>query len=181
MLVSLVQGPLLRLVSVGLIVLGLQLTLFTDMRPFGVSLQILLALAAACGAAAGSPGGALAGFVLGLMFDLGVGTPLGSSAISMGVGGFVAGYITLITLERHWWLAALFTGLGAAVGELLVPTVRAFIGEQAAFGPRLFTVVPVVAVAAVVMSPVLVPIGRWCMRVRSTDLRASLDRVDVAE
>lgn len=181
MLASLVQGPLLRLVSVGLIVLGLQVTLFTDMRPFGVSVQIVLALAAACGAAAGSPGGALAGFVLGLMFDLGVGTPLGSSAISMGVGGFVAGYITLITIERHWWLAAIFTGIGAAVGELLVPTVRAFIGEQEAFSPRLFTIVPVVAVAALVMSPVLVPIGRWCMRVKSPDLRASLEKVDVAE
>ena len=98
----------------------------------------------------------------------------------MGVAGFVAGYITLITIERHWWLAALFTGLGAAVGELLVPTVRAFIGEQRAFTPRLVTVIPVVATAAMVMSPLLVPIGRWCMRVRTTDLRASIDRVDVA-
>lgn len=179
MLAALVQGPLLRLVSVGLIVVGLQTTLFSDLRPFGVSVQIVLALAAACGAAAGSSGGALAGFVLGLMYDLGVGTPLGSSAISMGVAGFAAGYITLITIERHWWLAALFTGLGAAVGELLVPTVRAFIGEQRAFTPRLITVIPVVAIAAMVMSPLLVPIGRWCMRVRTSDLRASIDRADV--
>ncbi|MFV0308806.1 MAG: hypothetical protein ACK5OX_13800 [Desertimonas sp.] len=181
MLASLVQGPLLRLVSVGLIVLGLQMSMFTEMRPFGVAVQVVLALAAACGAAAGSPGGALAGFVLGMMYDLGVGTPLGSSAISMGVGGFVAGYITLITVERHWWLAALFAGLGAAVGELLVPVVRAFIGEQRAFTPRLFTIIPVVAVAAMVLSPLLVPIGRWCMRVKSPDLRASLEHVDVAE
>lgn len=181
MLASLVQGPLLRLISVGLIVLGFQMTMFTEMRPFGVSVQVMLALAAACGAAAGSPGGALAGFVLGMMYDLGVGTPLGSSAISMGVGGFVAGYITLITIERHWWLAALFTGLGAAVGELLVPVVRAFVGEQRAFTPRLFTVIPVVAVAAMILSPLFVPIGRWCMRVKSPDLRASLEHVDVAE
>ena len=59
--------------------------------------------------------------------------------------------------------------------------MRAFIGEPRAFTPRLFTVIPVVAVAAMLMSPLLVPIGRWCMRVKSPDLRASLDHVDVAE
>lgn len=181
MLASLVQGPLLRLVSVGLVFMALQRTVFTELRPFDVAVQIVLALAAACGAAAGSQAGALAGFVLGLMYDLGVGTPLGSSAISMGVGGFVAGYITLITVERHWWLAALFTSLGAAAGELLVPVVRTFIGEEHVFRTRLFTIVPVVAVAALVVSPLLVPLGRWCMRVQTADLRASLDRANVVE
>ena len=40
MFASLVQGPLLRLFSVGLIVLALQRTLFADLRPAGVSLQV---------------------------------------------------------------------------------------------------------------------------------------------
>lgn len=181
MFASLIQGPLLRFVSVGLVLVALQRTLFTDLRPFGVAVQIVLGMAAAAGAAAGSPGGALAGFVLGLMYDLGVGTPLGSSAITMGLGGFVAGYITLITVERHWWLSALFTGLGAAVGEFLVPVVRAFIGEEHVFTPRLFTIVPVVAVAAMVVSPLFVPLGRWCLRVRGAAAIPSLERVDVAE
>ena len=50
MFASLVQGPLLRLFSVGLIVLALQRTIFADLRPAGVSLQVMLALAAAAGA-----------------------------------------------------------------------------------------------------------------------------------
>ena len=53
MLASLVQGPLLRLLAAGLLVLALQDTLFEDLRPAGVTVQVVLALAAACGAAAG--------------------------------------------------------------------------------------------------------------------------------
>ena len=51
MLASIVQGPLLRLFSVGLVVLAFQKTLFSDLRPGGVSIQVMLALAAAAGAA----------------------------------------------------------------------------------------------------------------------------------
>jgi len=93
MFASLVQGPLPRLVLVGIVLVALQETLFIDLRPAAVTVQIVLALAAAAGAAAGSQQGALAGFVLGLMYDLRAGTPLGSSSLAMGVGGFVAGFI----------------------------------------------------------------------------------------
>jgi rod shape-determining protein MreD len=182
MFASLVQGSILRLVLVGLVLLPLQRTIFTEMRPFGVAIQVVLAMAAACGAGGGGPQkGALAGFVLGLMYDLGVGTPLGSSSISMGLGGFTAGYVTSITTDPQWWLAALFTGLGAAVGETAVPVVRAFIGEEHVFTPRLYTIVPVVAVSAMVMSPVLVPLGRWCMKVKRPEWKAIPEREATAE
>ena len=172
MLASLVQGPLLRLFSVGLILLGFQKTLFADMRPGGVSIQVMLALAAAAGAAGGPQKGALAGFVLGLMYDLSVGTPLGSSSLAMGIGGYVAGYVQSITIERHWWLAALFCGLGAAVGEAMVPIIRTFVGEEQVFEPRLGIVVAVVAAGAMVLSPLFVPVGRWCMRIKRPEWKA---------
>jgi len=169
MFASLVQGPLLRLALVGVMLVALQQTLFVDLRPAAVTIQIVLALAAAAGAAAGPQKGALAGFVLGMMFDLRAGTPLGSSSLSMGVGGFVAGYSLSITVDPQWWLAMIFTGIGAAVGETMVPVVRSFIGEEGHFTPRLFTVVPVVSAAAMILSPVFVPVGRWCMRVKKVD------------
>ena len=172
MFASLVQGPLLRLFSVGLIVLALQRTIFSDLRPAGVSLQVMLALAAAAGAAGGPQKGALAGFVLGLMYDLAVGTPLGSSSIAMGLGGYVAGYVTSITIDPQWWLAALFTGLGAAVGELAVPVIRTFIGEEHVFDPRLGIVVRSSRLGAMVLSPLLVPVGRWCMRIKRPEWKA---------
>jgi rod shape-determining protein MreD len=172
MLASLVQGPLLRLASVGLIVVALQRTLFSDLRPAGVSLQVVLALAAAAGAAGGPQKGALAGFILGLMYDLAAGTPLGSSSITMGLGGYAAGYVTSITIDPQWWLAAIFTALGAAIGEAAVPVVRTFIGEEDVFSPRLLTVVGVVAVGAFLLSPALVPVGRWCLRIKRPEWKA---------
>jgi rod shape-determining protein MreD len=172
MLASLVQGPLLRLFSVGVVLLALQRTLFADLRPADVSIQVMLALAAAAGAAGGPQKGALAGFVLGLLYDLSVGTPLGSSSIAMGLGGYVAGYATMITLRPPWWLAALFTAVGAAAGEAVVPIIRAFIGEDHPFDPRYGVAVGIVAAGALVLSPVLVPVGRWCMRVKEPEWKA---------
>ena len=172
MFASLIQGPLLRLFSVGLIVLALQRTIFTDLRPAGVTLQVMLALAAAAGAAGGPQKGALAGFVLGLMYDLAVGTPLGSSSIAMGLGGYVAGYVTSITVDPQWWLAALFTGLGAAVGVAMIPVIRAFVGQEQVIEPRLGIVVAVVAAGAMVLSPLLVPVGRWCLRIKRPEWKA---------
>jgi rod shape-determining protein MreD len=175
MLASLVQGPLLRLFLAGVLLLALQRTLFDDLRPAGVTLQVMLALAAAAGAAAGPQKGALAGFVLGLLYDLNVGTPLGSSSIAMGLGGYVAGYTMSFTVRPPWWLAALFVGIGAAVGEAVVPVIREFVGESHSFEPHYGIVVGVVAAGAVVMSPVLVPIGRWCMRVKEPEWKAPRD------
>ena len=176
MFASLVQGPLPRLVFVGVIVVALQNTLFVELRPAAVTVQLVLALVAAAGAGSGPQKGALAGFVLGMMYDLRAGTPLGSSSISMGVGGFMAGYSLSITVDPQWWLAMIFTGVGAAVGETMVPVVRSFVGEESHFTPRLLTVIPVVTIAAMLMSPVLVPIGRWCMRVKKTDWTRSRNR-----
>ena len=164
MLASLVQGPLLRLASVGLILVALQRTLFTDLRPAGVSVQVVLALAAAAGAGRRTAEGRPRRLHPRADVRPGAGTPLGSSSITMGLAGYAAGYVTSITIDPQWWLAGLFTALGAAVGEAAVPVVRAFIGEEDVFSPRLGVVVAVVAAGALVLSPVLVPVGRWCMR-----------------
>jgi rod shape-determining protein MreD len=172
MFASVVQGPLVRLIPVGIILLALQRTLFVELRPADVVIQVVLAFAAACGAAAGPEKGALAGFVVGLLYDLGVGTPLGSSSVTMGLAGFAAGYVLAITIDPQWWLAALFVAVGAAVGEIAVPVVRTFVGEVDAFDERLVTIVPVVAAAAALMSPLMVPVGRWCLRIKRPEWKA---------
>ena len=51
----------------------------------------------------------------------------------------------------------------------MIPLVRAFIGESEPFQTQLGVVVGVVAIAAAVMSPVLVPLGRWCLRMRRAE------------
>ncbi|MEM1335331.1 MAG: hypothetical protein AAGG08_17925, partial [Actinomycetota bacterium] len=49
------------------------------------------------------------------------------------------------------------------------PVVRLFIGEADPWPPDMATVVPVVAVASAIASPLLVPIARWCLRMRRAE------------
>ena len=166
MLAAFVQGPLVRVIPLGLILLALQRTIFVEVQVAGVIIQIMIATAAAAGVAGGSERGALVGFVFGVMFDLAEGTPLGSTATAMTIAGVVGGLLALIAADPHWWLAALFTGLGAAAGALMIPVVRVFIGEPEPFQEELYVVVPIVAASAAIMSPLLVPLARWSLRLR---------------
>ena len=159
-------GPLVRLVPVGLVFLSLQRSAFSELRPFGVVLQILLALTAGAGAGAGPERGALAGFVLGLMYDLATATPLGLTALVYGFAGFVAGYVLTITPDPQWWLSMVFVVLAAATGETLVPVALTLVGQDGWVTTRMFRIVPTVAVFAGLLSPLTVPLGRWCMCVR---------------
>lgn len=169
MLAAIWQGPVLRLIPVGMVLLALQRSLFVEITVAGVIVQVVLALAAAAGAAGGSERGAIAGFVLGVMYDMLEGLPIGSTAIPMTLAGVVAGLLALIVAEPHWWLAMIFTTIGAAVGEVAVPVTRLFTGTADPFEPRLALVVPVVAISAGLLSPLFVPLARWCLRIEKAE------------
>ena len=145
MLAAIWQGPFIRLVPVGMVFLALQRSLFVEITIAGVIIQVVLALAAAAGAAAGSERGAIAGFTLGVMYDMLEGLPIGSTAVAMTLAGAVAGLLALIVADPQWWLAMMFTTLGAAAGEVMLPVVRLFTGVPDPFEPRLTIIVPVVS------------------------------------
>lgn len=166
MFASLIQGPLVRVIPVGMVLLALQRTIFVELQVAGVIIQLLMAAAAAAGVAGGSENGAIVGFTFGVMYDLIEGTPLGSTAMAMTIAGIVGGLLALIAADPQWWLGSIFVGLGTAAGTAMVPVVRVFIGESTPFEGRLAFVVLVVGVAGMVMSPALVPLARWCLRLR---------------
>lgn len=169
MLAALWQSQFIRLVPVGMVLLAIQRSLFVELTVAGVIIQVVLALAAACGAAGGSERGAVAGFLLGVMYDLAEGLPIGSTAIPMVLAGACAGLLALIVADPQWWLAMIFTAAGAAIGEAMVPVVRLFIGVSNPFEPRLALIVPVVAIGAATLSPIFVPLARWCMRIKRSE------------
>jgi hypothetical protein len=162
----LLTGPVVRLVPVGLVFLGIQRSVAAEHPIGGVVIQVVLALVVGAGAGAGAQRGALAGFLLGGMYDLGVGTPLGLTSLAYGLAGITAGYVLAITPDPQWWLASLFAGLGAVVGELALPIGKLITGVEGWLTPDLFRVVSIVAAGAVVLSPLLVPLGRWCVAVK---------------
>ena len=164
---------LTRVVLTGLIVLSLQMTIATEIRPFGVVIQIVLAFAVAAGAASGPGEGAKVGFVLGLMYDMATGLPMGSTAMSMAFGGYVAGWGRQYRLEPTWWMLAALASIGAAVGEAFVPIMRVLTGETGVFGARVALVLPVVAHSSGLLSTLLIPIARWALAIRPTEIRVA--------
>jgi cell shape-determining protein MreD len=161
-----------RLIPIALVVLAIQGTVCASYRPAGVAVQVVLALAAGAGAGAGSERGALAGFALGIMYDLGFGTPLGLTALAYGLAGLTAGYVLSITPDPQWWLAAIFVAIGAAVGEGSIPVIKFLTGQEGWLTNRLALVIPVVTVAAAMLSPLFVPLGRWCVGAKRRTWRA---------
>jgi rod shape-determining protein MreD len=158
-----------------LIALSIQRVVFAAHPLHDVRLQFVLALAVAAGAGGGADRGAVAGFVLGMMYDLNGNTPLGLVALGYGLAGMTAGYVHRFTTDPQWWLAALFAALGAAVGELAVPFAEAVTGESGWVTRQLFVIVPIVALSAAVLCPVLLPVGRWMMGVRRKKWKAMLE------
>jgi cell shape-determining protein MreD len=160
------SAPLVRLVPIGLVMVAVQFAVADDMRLFSVVPQIALAFVAGTGAGAGSERGAYAGFILGLMMDLRGAEALGLTALAYGAAGLVAGYVLSITPDPQWWLSALFTAVGAAVGEVMVPTLKLMTGSDGWLTFRVAEVVAVVAAVAALLSPLFVPVGRWSMGVK---------------
>ena len=167
-----VVAPLVRIVPVGLVALSIQRVVFANHPIHDVRLQLVLALVVAAGAGGGSDRGAVAGFVLGLMADASGDTPLGVMALAYGMGGMTAGYLHRFTADPQWWLAALFATLGAAVGELAIPFVKALTGESGWITTDLLVAVPIVAITAGLMCPLLMPVGRWMMGVKRKKWKA---------
>lgn len=179
MFAALAQSSLIRLIPVGMVLLAIQRTVFAEIKVSGVVVQLVLAFVAAAGASGGSERGAVAGFVLGLMYDLVEGTPLGSTAIAFTVAGIVAGLLALVAADPQWWLKAIFVGLGSAAGEAMLPVVRVFIGEEHPWPANMAKVIFIVSVSGALMSPVLLPLSRWCLRIRTAEWTARAEQTTV--
>lgn len=164
---ALFLGPVLRLVPVGLLALAVQRVIAAEHPIADVKLQVVLALVVAAGVGGGADRGAVAGFVLGLLFDLSGDTPLGVMGLAYGLAGMTAGYVHTITPDPQWWLMMLFGAAGAAVGEASVPGFELIAGGQDWQGAGLWREVPIVALAAGLVCPLMVPLGRWAMGVRA--------------
>lgn len=163
-LIALADNRWFRLVMVGLVVLGLQTTIFNEMRPFGVSIQVMVLLAAASGLARGSEVGAISGFIVGLLYDLVLTTPLGLGAAVCAVVGFSAGYAHKLVIAPTWWMKMGLASAASALGMFLMPVMLEITGTDGALTTQVFVIALVVSVFNALFSIPAQWICRWALR-----------------
>jgi cell shape-determining protein MreD len=129
-----------RLVLVSLILLGLQTTVFNDMRPFSVMIPVMLLFAVTAGTLYGSEIGAISGLIIGVMYDCVLTTPLGLASLVFGVAAYVAGLLPFF------------------------PLAQSMVGLSGRFQPHVVAVVAFVVVVGMIVAPLLLPVCRWTLK-----------------
>jgi rod shape-determining protein MreD len=165
-MLNFVGRPTVRLTVVAFLVLAIQKTLCADLKPFGVTADLMLLGATAAGAVGGAQRGALAGFVFGLMFDLVLVTPFGMTPLVYGLAGFVAGSVHALSVEPTWWLTLLVVAATSAAAVFGLAAIGTFVGLDNLIQPRLIRTALVVGVIDGLLSPLAVPIQRWCLGIK---------------
>ena len=97
-------GARVRLPLAVLAVLVVQTSLLPAVNIDDVRPDALLLFAVAGGLVAGAEGGALIGFGVGMVADLFVQTPLGLSALTFSLVGFIVGSLQAGMIRASWWI-----------------------------------------------------------------------------
>ena len=163
-LIFLAEARYTRLILVGLLVLSLQTTIFNELRPFGVCLQVMLLLAASCGLAKGSQTGAVAGFIIGLLYDMVLTTPMGLCAAVFAVVGYLAGFVHSFVHESTWW-SRMLASLGVSIiGMIILPIAFTITGAEGVLTTQVFLIAIVVAVFNSALSLPAEWLCNWAIR-----------------
>lgn len=165
-LLQVVASRWFRLVLVTLLVLSLQTTLFSEIRPFGYSVQLIAIYVAVAGAVHDARVGAIVGLVSGLMYDAVLATPLGISGLVLGAVGAGAALLLQPFRDPTWWLRILAVSVAASLGEVLLPLVKAVVGLGGWLTARVTVVALVTFVGGLVFCTPLIPVTRWTLRER---------------
>jgi rod shape-determining protein MreD len=163
-IIGLAENKYTRLVLVSLLFLSLQTTIFNEMRPFDVCLQVMLLLAASCGLAKGSSAGAVAGFIVGLLYDFVLTTPLGLCAAVFALVAYLAGYAHSFVHESTWWSRSLVASSASAAGMIVLPIAFTVTGAEGVLTLHIFTVALVVSLFNAAFSVPVEILCRWALK-----------------
>ena len=155
--------PWVRVPLVTVAVLAVQLSLFTDMRPFDALADVMLLLVLASGMVAGPRDGALCGFFIGFVYDLMLRTPFGLSALAYALIGYAAGYLQAVVSSAPWWIGMLIMGAASAVSVAIYATIGTVFGLRDAVNLHLVTVMIVVGAVNLLLAIPALWVQRWAL------------------
>jgi len=162
-MLTLAARPWVRVPLVTVVALAVQLSLFTDMRPFDAIADVMLLLVLASGMVAGPRDGALCGFFIGFVYDLMLRTPFGLSALSYALIGYAAGYLQAVVSSAPWWIGMLIMGAASAVSVFVYATIGTVFGLRDAVNLHLVTVMLVVGAVNMLLAIPGLWVQRWAL------------------
>lgn len=154
----------LRLVFVLVVVIGLQETVGAGISIDRVHPDLVVLLCAVTGMVAGAEQGAVIGFLGGLAADVFLTTPLGLSALSYTVIGYVVGSVQRGIIHPTWWLTPVISAVASGAGVALYAVAGSIIGESYMVHAGLSRIVVVVAVINAVLSLPMLAAVQWALR-----------------
>ena len=167
-LATIISSRWTRLVLVLLIVQSLQTTLFSDLRPFGVAVQIVLLFVVVAGSLYGMAIGALTGLIAGMMFDMILPTPVGLSSLTLGLAGATAGLLIYFFDQPTWWMRLIAVAMASVLGEIYFPMAQSVVGLDGWLQLRVIKVAIIVAICNVIFSAPVIVVCRWTLSDRKT-------------
>jgi rod shape-determining protein MreD len=151
----------IRVVLVLLSAAILQRGVLAQLRIDGAAADVFLLLAIAGGIVTGPDRGAIVGFASGLTLDLLVQTPLGLSALTYCLVGFVAGRLQGNVRRANRWFPSLLAALLGIGGVALYAAIGEVLGQSTSLSSRLIAVMAVVAVTNAVFIRLALRVVRW--------------------
>lgn len=150
----------LRLATVLILVLTVQTTWLSDLRPFGAPGDLLLLVAIVAGMSSGALAGAVVGFIAGIAMDLVLLSPFGLSALVYLVVGYVAGSLHAGVIRSAPWIPVAVSLVASGLGVVFFVIVGQLLGQHF----RLPDLPEIVLVTATINAAAVLPgmnVARW--------------------
>jgi rod shape-determining protein MreD len=164
-LTQLGESSLIRCGAVLGILLAIQTSVLTQIRPFGVVVDVLAVFAMAAGLIAGPRRGLRVAFTAGLLFDLLIGTTFGIKALAYALVAFGVAFLPYERVLSLRSLTAPTLGLAAGAAATLEVLLAAFSGREHTLSLKLPVIFLVIAGFDTLLAPVAARVMRWCLMV----------------
>ncbi len=153
-----------RLVVVTLVALILQLTLFIDIRVFGVVPELLALMAVLAGYYLKPERGLLVAFGIGLLWDIYLSTPIGLNAITFALVAFSVATLQEGLFHDTKLQVIGLVAVGSAACVLGYALLGAMVGQSGLVDVNLLRVSAIVAALNALLTPIVALAMRWALR-----------------
>lgn len=141
-----------RLALVGFLTIVIQVVVVSRIEAFGARGDIVVLFAIAVAYETDADRGAVAGFGAGLVFDLLLSTPVGLSALTYCLVGWVVGTFKDAVLRTSWWIPVMGAAVASAGGTAFYAAVARLFGVATVYPGELPGILLVVAASNALLS-----------------------------